>query len=211
MAQLSRIIDLPQRGGENFAPYPFRPQWTPQAVSRFFGYMGTQTHKQEVYFSLQVGVAVVRLLELAGVLKGKVIDYGCGPGYLLDRLIEKDIELHGADFSAEAVQIVNRRLAVQPRWRGAALIRSLPSTDLPQGEFDLATCLETIEHLSDEYLESTLSELRRIVKPGGHVLLTTPNAEDLEKSMTYCPFCEAEYHAWQHVRQLHAAVLKGNP
>ncbi|HEX5707136.1 MAG TPA: methyltransferase domain-containing protein, partial [Pyrinomonadaceae bacterium] len=39
-----------------------------------------------------------------------------------------------------------------------------------------------------------------LLKPGGIVMFTTPHAEDLEQSMTYCPFCEAEYHRVQHVR-----------
>jgi 2-polyprenyl-3-methyl-5-hydroxy-6-metoxy-1,4-benzoquinol methylase len=74
--------------------------------------------------------------------------------------------------------------------------------------FDLATCVETIEHLPDEPLETTLSQLRRIVKVGGHVLLTTPCDENLEKGMGYCPFCEAEFHAWQHVRKFTPASLR---
>jgi SAM-dependent methyltransferase len=191
---------LPERGGENYSPNPFRPEWTPQTIARFFGWLGTNPHKKDVYFSLQVGGALVRFLEMADVLNGRVIDYGCGPGYLLDLLAGKDIELYGADFSAEAVEMVNRRLEGRARWNGVQLIRSMPSPELPEATFDLATCVETIEHLPDEPLEATLSQLRRIVKTGGHVLLTTPADENLEKGMGYCPFCEAEFHAWQHVR-----------
>lgn len=197
-----------ERGGDNYIPDPFRPDWTPQTIARFFAWLGTNPHKKDIYFSLQVGTALVRFLEMADVLKGHVIDYGCGPGYLLDLLTEKNIELHGADFSAEAVQIVNSRLAGRPRWNGVKLIRQMPSPELPESTFDLATCIETIEHLPDEPLEATLSQLRRIVKPGGHLLLTTPCDENLEKSMAYCPFCEAEFHAWQHVRSFTPQSLR---
>ena len=189
-----------ERAGENFAPNPFRPDWTPQTIARFFAWMGTNPHKQDVYFSLQVGEALVRFLDMAGVLKGKVIDYGCGPGYLLNLLIEKNVQLYGADFSAEAVDIVNRRFQGRPAWNGVKLIRSMPSPELPSDTFDLATCVETIEHLPVEPLEETLTQLRRIVKPGGYLFLTTPGNENLDKGMGYCPFCEAEFHAWQHVR-----------
>jgi 2-polyprenyl-3-methyl-5-hydroxy-6-metoxy-1,4-benzoquinol methylase len=199
---------LAERGGDNFAPNPSRPDWSPQAISRFFGWMGTNPHHQDVYFSLQVGVAVLRFLEMAGVLNGKVIDYGCGPGYLLNLLSEKEIDLYGADFSAEAVEIVNRRLAGRRRWNGVQLIRTMPSPELPKSNFDLVTCIETIEHLPDEPLEATLAQLRRIVKPGGYALLTTPCAENLERGMGYCPFCEAEFHAWQHVRSFTPESLR---
>ena len=195
------MCEIPaERAGENFAPNPFRPEWTPQTIARFFAWMGTNPHKQDVYFSLQVGEALVRFLDMAGVLKGKVIDYGCGPGYLLNLLIEKNVQLHGADFSAEAVDIVNRRLEGRAGWNGVKLIRSMPSPELPSDTFDLATCVETIEHLPVEPLEATLTQLRRIVKPGGYLFLTTPGNENLDKGMGYCPFCEAEFHAWQHVR-----------
>ena len=199
---------MPERAGDNYAPNPFRPEWTPQTIARFFAWLGTNPHKQDVYFSLQVGKALVRFLEMAGVLKGRVIDYGCGPGYLLNLLAEKNIQLHGADFSAEAVDLVNRRFERQPRWNGAKLIRSMPSPELPESVFDLATCIETIEHLPVEPLEATLSQLRRIVKVGGHVLLTTPCRENLEAGMGYCPFCEAEFHAWQHVRSFTPESLR---
>jgi SAM-dependent methyltransferase len=197
-----------ERGGDNFAPNPFRPEWTPQTIARFFAWMGTNPHMQDVYFSLQVGKALVRFLDMAGVLKGRVIDYGCGPGYLLNLLAEKEIDLYGADFSAEAVEIVNRRLSDKPRWNGVQQIRSMPSPELPDDAFDLATCVETIEHLPDEPLEATFSQLRRIVKPGGYLFLTTPGSENLEKGMDYCPFCEAEYHGWQHVRKFTPQSLR---
>jgi len=214
MIQLSNLAEaqprmserVKERGGENYATHPFRPDWTPQTIARFFGWMGM--HKPDVYFSLQLGKALVRFLDMAGVLKGRVIDYGCGPGYLLNLLAEKNIELHGADFSTEAVNLVNQRLSGKPRWNGVKLIRTIPSPELPDATFDLATCVETIEHLPDEPLEEALSQLRRIVKPGGYLFLTTPGSENLEKEMSYCPFCEAEFHAWQHVRSFTPQSLR---
>jgi SAM-dependent methyltransferase len=198
----------PERGADNYVPNPYRPEWTPQSIARFFGWMGTNPHKQDGYFSLQVGEALVRFLDLAGVLKGRVIDYGCGPGYLLNLLSEKKVQLFGADFSAEAVDIVNQRLSGRPGWNGVKLIRSMPSPELADGAFDLATCIETIEHLPVEPLEATLAQLRRIVKPGGYLFLTTPGGENLDKGMAYCPFCEAEFHAWQHVRTFTPGSLR---
>jgi SAM-dependent methyltransferase len=200
-----RVAD---RGGENFACNSFRPDWSPQTIARFFAWLGTNPHTKDIYFSQKLGPALVRFLEMAGVLRGRMIDYGCGPGHLLDRLIEKDIELYAADFSAEAVDLVNRRLQDRPRWHAVQLIRSMPTPELPDSFFDLATCIETIEHLPDEPLDATLSQLRRIVKVGGHVLFTTPGSENLEAAMTYCPFCEAEFHAWQHVRRFTPASLR---
>ena len=197
-----------ERGGDNYAPNPFRPEWTEPTIARFFARMGTNPYMKDVYFSLQVGKALVRFLDLARVIKGRVIDYGCGPGHLLDLLAEKNVELHGADFSTEAVDIVNQRFAGKSGWNGVKLIRSMPSPELPDATFDLATCVETIEHLPDEPLEATFTQLRRIIKPGGYLFLTTPGSENLEKAMGYCPFCEAEFHSWQHVRSFTPQSLR---
>ena len=34
------------------------------------------------------------------------------------------------------------------------------------------------------------------------LVITTPNAEDLAENLNYCPFCDTEFHRWQHLRSL---------
>jgi SAM-dependent methyltransferase len=48
-------------------------------------------------------------------------------------------------------------------------VTSLPFAD---GYFDLAVCLDVIEHIEDEH--GALSELCRVVRPGGGLLITVP-------------------------------------
>lgn len=185
---------------------PSRPEWSPQAIARFFGWLSK--NKPDVYFSKQVGGSLVRFLEMADVLHGKVIDYGCGPGYLLEFMTNKGLELSGADFSPDAVRSTNARLDGKIGWLGATLIESLPSAELGESAFDLAACIETLEHLDDDALEQTLKQLSRIVKPDGHIMLTTPASEDLAKATGYCAFCDSEFHSWQHVRSFSPQSLK---
>jgi SAM-dependent methyltransferase len=73
-----------------------------------------------------------------------------------------------ADVSRVALERAGRRL---PR---AALAELEPDAALPFGdcEFDLALCAETIEHVRDVQL--LLSELRRVLRPGATLALTTP-------------------------------------
>jgi 2-polyprenyl-3-methyl-5-hydroxy-6-metoxy-1,4-benzoquinol methylase len=67
--------------------------------------------------------------------------------------------------------------------------------------------LEVVEHMDDEALTRALRDAHRILKPGGHLVLTTPNDEDLRAAKRMCPECGAVFHQMQHVRSWSAATL----
>ena len=94
------------------------------------------------------------------------LDLGCGDGRLTE-LIPAD-RVTAADVSAVALGRARRRLP------GAALVELEPDAALPfeDSAFDLVLCAETIEHVRD--LQRLLSELRRVLEPGGRLALTTP-------------------------------------
>ena len=99
----------------------------------------------------------------------RALDVGCGDGarYGL-RMQESGVEMHGVDISEVAVQ--------EARQRGidaqvASLANPLPFDD---GSFDVAICLEVLEHLVDP--EYVVREISRVLKPGGRALLSVPNA-----------------------------------
>jgi SAM-dependent methyltransferase len=96
----------------------------------------------------------------------RVLDLGCGDGRLSGDL--DATELTAADVSPTALERAARRL---PEARIAELE---PDAPLPFGDgaFDLVLCAETIEHVRDVQL--LLSEVRRVLRPGGTLALTTP-------------------------------------
>jgi SAM-dependent methyltransferase len=94
----------------------------------------------------------------------RILDAGCGSGRTLDELTDYG-DVSGVDVSQEAVDAT--------RGRGhEARVGSV--TDLPFADatFDLVTCLDVVEHTPDD--RRTLSELRRVTRPGGTLLLTVP-------------------------------------
>jgi ubiquinone/menaquinone biosynthesis C-methylase UbiE len=97
---------------------------------------------------------------------GVALDVGCGDGRL-SALIDAD-ELTLADVSDVALRRAARRL---PAAQVVALTpdAALP---LPDNAFDLVLCSETIEHIRD--IQLLLSEIRRVLRPGGRLALTTP-------------------------------------
>jgi 2-polyprenyl-3-methyl-5-hydroxy-6-metoxy-1,4-benzoquinol methylase len=181
--------------------------WTPENVRRLWTYWNSKAHLQGENFSYQVGAGIVNFLQSTGRLQGKALDYGCGLGYVLQNLLDRGLECSAAEFSAESVDLVNRKFHTYPHWKGATLVSGLP-TKFQSAAFDVIICTEAVEHLSDDLLPQVISEMYRLLKPGGTILFTTPNEEDLEQAMTYCPFCEAEFHKVQHLRSFSQASLK---
>jgi 2-polyprenyl-3-methyl-5-hydroxy-6-metoxy-1,4-benzoquinol methylase len=175
--------------------------WTPEYVARFWDYWSARPDHHAHYFTYQVGRGVCRFLQQVGPLEGRyVLDYGAGPGYLVEQLLRCGAYVSAVEYSEQCVADLNRRFRCDRFWESAELFdgRRLPWED---HRFDIVCCLETIEHLLPEHLNAVLRELLRVVRPGGIVLLTTPNAEDLRAQTVFCPQCCHEFHRWQHLRR----------
>jgi 2-polyprenyl-3-methyl-5-hydroxy-6-metoxy-1,4-benzoquinol methylase len=177
-----------------------RPEdWTSDVIGHFWDYTSRKSHREQLYFSRMVGDGLALLLDLQGVLKGSLLDFGCGPGFLFDHLARYRIECWGVDRSPQSVQKANERCKGMPGFRGAYLADAADGP-IAGRTFDVVTCVETIEHVPPSMMATLFNELRERLKPGGTLVLTTPHNERLEESMIYCPFCDREFHQMQHVQ-----------
>jgi SAM-dependent methyltransferase len=94
----------------------------------------------------------------------RILDAGCGSGRTLDDLTAYGTAV-GVDLSPAAVAAAERR----GHYVRAGSVEALPFLD---DAFDLVTCLDVVEHTPDDRL--TLRELRRVTRPGGHLIVTVP-------------------------------------
>lgn len=81
--------------------------------------------------------------------------------------------------------------------------------DLPfeSAFFDVVVMSEVLEHLDEHTLQAGLTEVMRVLKPGGRFIGTVPADEDLEEQMVLCPHCGELFHRWGHVRAFSAETL----
>ena len=100
---------------------------------------------------------------LSGRPRGDVLDCPSGRGALAHELAAAGFSVTAADLGGESVGQGYRRVR-------ADLNRPLP---FPSEAFDVVACVEGIEHL--ERPVDALREFRRVLRPGGTLVLTTPN------------------------------------
>lgn len=106
----------------------------------------------------------------------QILDAPCGAGALCQALAKSGFDAWGADVDPEcgAQPLLNQRFLI------ADLNHHLPFTC---ASFDAVLCVEGIEHLENRY--AFLREACRILRPGGSLVLTTPNIVSLRSRVRF--------------------------
>jgi SAM-dependent methyltransferase len=100
--------------------------------------------------------------------KGRVLDIGCGYGHYLLALKQKGIEVYGLEVNPICVEVCNQAgLNV--------FCGTLEKANFSSEFFDVIILSQVIEHTSSP--KETLTEIYRILKPGGKVLIYCPSAD----------------------------------
>jgi ubiquinone/menaquinone biosynthesis C-methylase UbiE len=165
------------------------------------------------------------VIDLLAGAQGRLLEVGCGPAVMAPDLLAMGFELHGIDVSAEMIRRAELRIAGHPlvkRCRFA--IGDVESLDFPDAVFDAVLAMGVLEYL--EGYDRALQEMRRVLKPGGVLLLTIPNRasayhlargsyqklRDLARRLRRMPAPRAASHSlcvpWLLDRQLERAGLR---
>jgi 2-polyprenyl-3-methyl-5-hydroxy-6-metoxy-1,4-benzoquinol methylase len=115
-----------------------------------------------------------KVLDLARLANGEsVLDVGCGTGTLAiaaKQRVGPGGNVHGVDASPEMLS----RAAKKARKAGVqVLFKNSPAEALPfaDGEFDVVLSTVMLHHLPQKLRRQCMSEIRRVLKPGGRVLV----------------------------------------
>jgi 2-polyprenyl-3-methyl-5-hydroxy-6-metoxy-1,4-benzoquinol methylase len=179
--------------------HPF--EWTSENVAAFWDF---ECKYPDRYFTYHNAEGMVKRLNKYIFGSESILDYGCGTGLLLARLAEEGYRVAGSDTSEQSLEVTRHRLQKYDNFLGAFT----PDALLAEGrQFDVIFAVELVEHLHDDWLDHALGILRRLLKPDGRIIVTTPNQERLENSLLRCPCCRTVFHRWQHVRTWSQASL----
>lgn len=96
-----------------------------------------------------------------------VLDAGCGTGRGTERLSQRGAKVIAVDLGLNLARYTRDRYACSP------LVGSVLELPFPGNTFDIVYSSEVIEHTPDPQV--VLQELYRTLKPGGHLVLSTPN------------------------------------
>jgi ubiquinone/menaquinone biosynthesis C-methylase UbiE len=108
---------------------------------------------------------------------GSVLDVGCGNGHLLYQLRNKFDRLVGLEYSAQRLEQAKLNLAdcsFEPVLGNAEDMNTIVSEGI-----DCVVSADTIEHVPDVY--AAVNELFRVLRPGGLLVINTPNIAFLKK------------------------------
>ena len=111
-------------------------------------------------------------------LEGKTaLDVGCGAGLLCEPLARLGAKVTGVDASPEVIAVAREHASAM------SLSIDYRAGDVQEleGQFDLVTSLEVIEHVAEP--AAFLKALARRLAPGGLLILSTPNATGWSKLM----------------------------
>lgn len=131
----------------------------------------------------------------------RVLDVGCATGAFLAALRDGGWEPQGVEISAAQAAYGQERHGL-PIFPGR-----LEDARFPEGSFELAHASHLIEHLNDPL--SFLDEMRRLLAPGGALVLTTPNSDGLQARLLGGRWRSAIYdHLYLFSRRTLRALLE---
>lgn len=124
--------------------------------------------------------------------KALLLDIGCGNGQFL-KYASQYFECTGIDLSDFGLSQAKKKAP-----KATVIKRSAYElSDFGDQKFDIITCFDVIEHLID--LEKVITDMNKILKPDGILVISTPNGGCISKSLkwrNWCAFTEESSHIW---------------
>ena len=132
---------------------------------------GVVMQKNSVYFA-------DKLLKAKTIVpENRILDFGCGPGYLADLLKKKVASYYGFDISADCVETCNQKFAGNENMRFTKVISTETTTGLEELvkeglHFDVIIILSVVQYFSGlPKLETLLTECKSLLSTGGKIIL----------------------------------------
>jgi|GEM_PF-5617907 2-polyprenyl-3-methyl-5-hydroxy-6-metoxy-1,4-benzoquinol methylase len=177
-----------------------RLDWTPDLVSSFWDGVARTRGLAQQSFGRLGGRHLLQAVRWHLVPGRRHLDFGGGDGDFAALLAAEGYPTAVYEPSAERAARVASRLSGCPGFLG-----TVGHED--DRQFDAIFLVEVIEHVLEADLRAVLGRLDRLLAPGGTIIISTPNNEDLEENFAFEPVQGVLFHRWQHQRSFLGATL----
>ena len=147
-----------------------------------YEYFTTDCEGYDIFLqgSSDISERIRGVVEGAGDLRGKrVLDLGCGRGELSCEAARRGAHVVGVDYSQAAIELACQRLEIlepKERERVVLILEDVCQISFPDGSFDVIFMVDLYEHLQPQEIEEVLRKVRKILAPGGKLIIHTgPN------------------------------------
>lgn len=172
------------------------PRPSPELIGQYYKSDNYYSHQENKHgfiprvYEFVKSFNMKRKVQLAtdGLPVGTMLDIGCGVGDFLSAMAEKSWKITGIEPSDDARALAQKKL-------GITLLKPQESSTLPDHSFDLITLWHVLEHVDDLHFQ--LSEIKRLLKPNGRLLLALPNFKSFDAQ-----YYKEHWAAWDVPRHL---------
>lgn len=172
---------------------PTELHWNNELIETFWDGF-EKTRLTELSFATTSGPYLIELIKDELSKDKKYLDFGSGSGEIVRALTQQGIQIGAYEISEERIQTSHQSMNATDHSNFLGYI-----SDNDDQLFDAVLMIEVIEHIIPNKLESTIERIKSKLKPGGTIIITTPNNEDIGLGICYCPTCNHTFHRWQHL------------
>ncbi len=149
---------------------------------------------QEIILGVRKQAARLKYMGLRDDKPGSLLELGVGGGRFLYRMKKRGWDVTGVDIDPKVAERISRKYQIN--------VYTGDVTNLEIGQqFDVVTLNQTVEHLVDPM--AVLKKCHGLLKPGGRIVITTPNVESLGATLF-----KEYWRGWEPPRHLHLYSIK---
>lgn len=133
----------------------------------------------------------------------RLLDVGCSCGFFLETALRHGFDPYGIEFSAKAIGAAAE--SVRPRITLGDAEQLLSRAEEP---YDVVAAFDILEHMRDPL--AFVTTLRRLLRPGGLLVLTTPDTDHILRRIMGCrwPMLQAYQHLFLFSRRAMRLLLE---
>jgi SAM-dependent methyltransferase len=133
---------------------------------------------------------------------GRLLDVGCGPGFLVKMAAERGFDSCGVELNREAARYGQESHGLE------ILPTDLKGAGFPDGHFEVVVLSQVLEHITAP--ATLLAEIRRVLSPGGVLVVDSPNMGGLLVPLWGARWSgfQPQWHVWQFTPRTLGALLE---